>query len=153
MAKFISDYLCGCYNPDGRRFKLSQPFFYQTDVNPRDFGYDTKGIRIDNNNNFWIDIPAGFVTDFASVPQIFWSIIPPTGTKTRAAVIHDYLYTAHPQGRPWADKVFLEAMKVGQNIDDFFAELIGDENVKNLENIKLKAKLANKSSKKRRFNT
>lgn len=113
MPKFSSDYICGCYHPDGKRFKLSQPFSYQTDINPRDFGYDTKNLRIDQNNNFWIDIPAGFVTDFASVPRPFWSLIPPTGTKTRAAVVHDYLYTNHPQGRPWADKVFLEAMKVG----------------------------------------
>ena len=112
MPKFSSDYICGCYHQDGKRFKLSQPFSYQTDINPRDFGYDTKNLRIDENNNFWIDIPVGFVTDFASVPRIFWSLIPPTGVKSRGALIHDWLYTNHPEGRKWVDNVFLEAMKL-----------------------------------------
>lgn len=40
-----------------------------------------------------IIVPAGFVTDFASIPQIFWSILPPTGPWSKAACLHDYLYT------------------------------------------------------------
>ena len=34
----------------------------------------------------------GFVTDFASVPQPFWGIIPPYGKYSTAALVHDYLY-------------------------------------------------------------
>jgi hypothetical protein len=37
-----------------------------------------------------IRIPDGFVTDLASVPRVFWSILPPDGTYERAAVVHDW---------------------------------------------------------------
>ncbi len=64
-----------------------------------------------------IEIEAGFDTDYASVPRIFWSIYPPDGTYTEAAVIHDALYFYQTAGlnrpaikRGEADAVFLEAM-------------------------------------------
>lgn len=37
----------------------------------------------------WVYVPAGYLTDGASVPQIFWSIIPPWGKYGQAAVVHD----------------------------------------------------------------
>lgn len=37
-------------------------------------------------------IPSGFITDFASIPRIFWNILPPTGKYGKAAVVHDWLY-------------------------------------------------------------
>lgn len=37
-------------------------------------------------------VPAGFVTDFASVPRGLWNLLPPTGPYGKSAVIHDYLY-------------------------------------------------------------
>ena len=37
-------------------------------------------------------VPAGFVTDFASVPKIVWSFIPPMGPYAAAAVLHDWWY-------------------------------------------------------------
>ena len=62
-------------------------------------------------------VPAGFVTDFASVPRIFWRLIgPPTGygrdaAYGKAAVIHDFLYfTPGTRSRQDCDDVFLEAM-------------------------------------------
>lgn len=36
-------------------------------------------------------VPAGFHTDFASVPRCLRSVVSETGTHTRAAVLHDYL--------------------------------------------------------------
>ena len=56
-------------------------------------------------------VPAGFETDFASVPQAVWWFCPPAaGNHAKPAVLHDYLCeTANNQ--PAADKVFLEAMK------------------------------------------
>jgi hypothetical protein len=33
-----------------------------------------------------------YVTDFASVPPILWSLIPPIGRYNRAALVHDFLY-------------------------------------------------------------
>jgi len=60
-----------------------------------------------------IEVPDGFLTDFASVPRVFWRIFPPTGKYGKAAVIHDYLYR-FPQNRTRAecDLIFYEAMVV-----------------------------------------
>ena len=112
MAKFSSDYICGCFNSDGIRFKLSCPLSYQTDIKPEDYGYTPELIRKDKNGLMWIDIPTGFVTDFATIPKIGWSIINPIGKHSRAAIVHDFIYVSNKEGRPWADAVFLEAMKI-----------------------------------------
>lgn len=54
----------------------------------------------------------GFVTDGATIPRVFWSIIGgPEGAYFPAAVLHDFLYVAKPVDRYTADCVFLEAMK------------------------------------------
>lgn len=37
-------------------------------------------------------IPAGYITDFASVPRWLWSILPPHGRMANAAMVHDYCY-------------------------------------------------------------
>ena len=36
-------------------------------------------------------VPAGFETDFASVPQLFLWLVPRSGKYAKAAVLHDYL--------------------------------------------------------------
>lgn len=64
-----------------------------------------------------IIVPAGFVTDFASIPPACWSLIgPPLGRHARAAIIHDYLYDTGGYGgrytRARSDEIFLEAMAV-----------------------------------------
>lgn len=61
-----------------------------------------------------ICVPMGFITDFASVPQIFWNILPPWGKYGKAAVVHDYLYHSkvYNYDRKQSDKIFYEAMKV-----------------------------------------
>ena len=43
-------------------------------------------------NNRTIVIPAGYKTDFASVPRCLWSLIPPHGRMAIPAVVHDYAY-------------------------------------------------------------
>lgn len=84
---------------DGRSWSLVQPF-----------GHATKA-------GHGVTVPAGFVTDFASVPRIFWRVIgPPVGAGPgaaygRAAVLHDYLY-ANPgkRTRKFCDELFFEVM-------------------------------------------
>lgn len=45
------------------------------------------------------EIPAGYLTDFATVPRVAVWLIPPFGTYTPAAVLHDWLLTdALPAG-------------------------------------------------------
>ena len=36
-----------------------------------------------------VTVPTGFVTDFASIPRIFWSALRPDGEYAYAAVVHD----------------------------------------------------------------
>jgi hypothetical protein len=56
-------------------------------------------------------VPAGFVTEFASVPRFLWFIFPPAGPWNRATVIHDYLCETQSCSRFMADAVFREAMR------------------------------------------
>lgn len=99
---------------DGRKhWQVLNAFHYDTDI-------PCIGLMFHagfGQGDYRIDVPAGFETDFASVPRVFWNILPPTGSYGKAAVIHDYLYRI-----PWlatrtqADAVLLEAMtflKVG----------------------------------------
>ncbi len=39
----------------------------------------------------WVTIPKGYLTDGASVPRLFWNMIPPWGVYGQAAVVHDLL--------------------------------------------------------------
>lgn len=60
-----------------------------------------------------IQAPKGFITDFASIPRLFRSLIPVNGKHRGAAVIHDYLYRTaaeHDYSRKDCDRVFLEGM-------------------------------------------
>jgi hypothetical protein len=59
-----------------------------------------------------IRIPAGTVTDLASVPRLLWAIFPPHGRYAKAAIVHDYLYEQGIGCKAYADQVFLEAMEV-----------------------------------------
>jgi hypothetical protein len=59
-----------------------------------------------------IKVPAGFVTDGASIPRVFWNIFDPYGPYLKAAVVHDYLYSPLNDDyyRGEADCIFKEAM-------------------------------------------
>lgn len=74
----------------------------------RNFAYESSSLKRT------ITVPAGFVTDFASIPRFLWSILPPTGGYGEAACIHDECYRTPHLGitRAQADKVLLEAMEV-----------------------------------------
>ena len=63
-----------------------------------------------------VEVPPGFVTDFASVPRAFWSFLPPDGEYAYAAILHDYLYWTQNRPRAEADDILKFAMgdlKVG----------------------------------------
>ncbi len=51
-------------------------------------------------------------TDFASIPRVFWAVLPRWGRYGNAAVIHDWLYWSQKRSRRAADRVFLEGMGV-----------------------------------------
>lgn len=66
----------------------------------------------------YITIPAGFVTDYASIPGPLWSIASPHSDYSEAATIHDYLYWTQSCSRLQADNIFLIAMKE-DGVSDF----------------------------------
>jgi len=58
-----------------------------------------------------VTVPAGFVTDFASIPRIIWPLLPKWGKYGLASVVHDYLYAVGRGERADADAALLEAME------------------------------------------
>jgi len=60
-----------------------------------------------------ITVPAGFVTDFASIPRFAQFLIPKLGRYNKAAVIHDWLYQVLPKQttRKGADRCFRDGMR------------------------------------------
>ncbi|TKB88578.1 MAG: DUF1353 domain-containing protein [Nitrospira sp.] len=58
-----------------------------------------------------VTVPTGFVTDFASIPRIFWSALKPDEEYAYAAVVHDYLYWDQKRTREEADLIFKMAME------------------------------------------
>ena len=72
-------------------------------VEPMTYEIGTTGVAI--------TVPAGFVTDYASIPERLWGIYSPHDQYSRAAVIHDYLYWSQLCTRLQADNLFMIAMK------------------------------------------
>ena len=95
---------------DGRTWKVTQEFDYALSWCPTP--------NVADKTEPIIRVPAGFVTDFASIPRAFWTILPPTGKYGKAAVVHDFLYVKGgilPPDRFTkndADRIFYEAMGV-----------------------------------------
>lgn len=76
---------------------------------------------LDTEQNRRVVVPRGYLTDGASVPRPFWSIVPPWGDYGQAAVMHDWLceylrvwntyeYKYEKITRSQADSTFNEAM-------------------------------------------
>jgi hypothetical protein len=88
---------------DGIRWEVLQPFQYKIG-------------SIDSSEV--IEVPIGFITDFASIPKLFWNVLSPWGVYGKAAVIHDWLYKnngkvgKYTYTRKQCDQIFLEAMVV-----------------------------------------
>lgn len=74
--------------------------------------YEPFRFYLSEDKNDVIEVPVGFVTDLATVPRIFWSLLPPDGEYAKAAIIHDYLYHYPLRNRKESDLIFLDGMKV-----------------------------------------
>jgi len=69
--------------------------------------------------DFRFEVPVGFKTDFASIPQAVRSLIPQLGKWTAGAVAHDYMY--------WCGESLGFTQK---KADDTFLKLMEDAGVK-----------------------
>lgn len=58
----------------------------------------TKPVFVKLSNGFKLIIPAGYVTDFASVPRALHGIVQPLGRYNLAVLVHDWLYDAKFDG-------------------------------------------------------
>ena len=74
----------------------------------------------EKQKDVWGYVPAGFLTDGATVPRPFWWLIAPFGVHGQAAVLHDILCETgtmfrnelpYEISRKEADQIFLEAMR------------------------------------------
>ncbi|GAB3320155.1 hypothetical protein GCM10027299_13460 [Larkinella ripae] len=62
-------------------------------------------LQVELSDGSLLDIPAGYTTNFASVPRILWNILPPFGISVCiASLVHDYLYDTRKDGRDWKEK-------------------------------------------------
>ena len=92
---------------DGRHWMVMAPFRYR-------IGFAQSPV--------YVDVPTGFVTDFASIPKPFWMLTPPFGFYSKPAAAHDKLYhdgIVQIEGQPdraitqiEADMIFDQAMKI-----------------------------------------
>ncbi|WP_433693187.1 DUF1353 domain-containing protein [Paraburkholderia phenoliruptrix] len=80
---------------DDGQWELLADLIYQSDVAGRRF-----------------TVPAGFITNFASVPRIPIVYELAGDTASNAATVHDYLYSTHIVSRSVADSVLREASAV-----------------------------------------
>lgn len=69
-------------------------------------------IRFESSSGRTITAPAGYRTDFASVPRFFHRVVNPVGRHGKAAIIHDWLCDESPKttDHKQAADIFNEAM-------------------------------------------
>jgi hypothetical protein len=56
-------------------------------------------------------VPRHFVTDLASVPRVFWSLMPRDGVYAYPAIVHDYLYWDQSRPKAEADQILEWSME------------------------------------------
>lgn len=84
--------------PDGKHWRVTETF---------EFYFDLLGVRE------VVKVFKNFISDLASIPKIFWSIIGgPWGKYGYASILHDFCYKYKLYSRKICDRIFLEAMEV-----------------------------------------
>lgn len=73
--------------------------------------YELRVARTWTGRDGTFTVPAGFRTNFASVPQLVENIIPRTGRISLPSLFHDWLYTAKLTKRRHADGIFRRMMR------------------------------------------
>jgi hypothetical protein len=78
-----------------------------------------------------ITVPAGFVTDLASIPRLVSGALPPDGPWAQAAVIHDALYFTSGGRDLWHGRRVIDRATpyTRAEADDILREAMADLNV------------------------
>lgn len=93
--------------------RFADPTYYLTSV----IGWNPEPSQVGTYKP--VRVPVGFVTDFASIPRLFWSVLRPDGNYSYAAVIHDYLYWEQYLSREASDailKLCMEDFKIDSTV-------------------------------------
>ena len=93
---------------DGKKWVVRKEFFYEV-------GFEGSGDIV--------VVPVGFITDFTSVPKLFWGIFPKWDRYGKASVVHDYLYYSHEKTQEEADYIFYEGMIV-LGVEEYKAKML-----------------------------
>ena len=99
------------FNVEGK-FTVSPkitPFYDENWLLLEDFTF--KFYHKSTRKSYKITVPAGFITDLASVPTVATLIFDHPGRYASAGIIHDYLYWIQPCERKFADRIFRYALK------------------------------------------
>lgn len=94
VSQFLSALRVELVDEQAGIWKLDAPLVYESDLLGRT-----------------ITVPAGFATDFASVPRIPVVYLAAGGKGERAAVAHDWAYSAQFCDRQTADRLLREALR------------------------------------------
>lgn len=84
---------------------LTEPVYLDSHLILTPDGFKTWRLVSDFKTSY-CTVPRGFITDLASVPRFLWTIIPPFGRYSQAAVVHDFLYEIPEYPRKEADRIF-----------------------------------------------
>lgn len=100
---------------------------FETYLETRKIGYDKDGRPVHEllSDLIYLSdrfgrmlVPAGFVTNFASVPRLPVIFLVAGDMAHEQATLHDYLYTLRHGTRLEADEIFYEALLAGTAIPD-----------------------------------
>lgn len=91
-----------------------------------------------------ITVPKYFVTDLASIPRIFWALMPRDDVYAYPAIVHDYLYWTQTCSKREADQIFefcmvdLEVPKLQVKLIKAAVQALGDGAWEENRNLKSK---------------
>lgn len=104
MSAFLTPLIIRAFSPDELKAKgsasqlycLMEPFTYQSDL-----------------LGMTVTVPAGFITDFASIPRAVWAWMDPEDPVILfPSALHDYKYTIGDVSREQADGMLKEGMAI-----------------------------------------
>ncbi len=111
--------LVGCsFNPskpfvamdaEFKKAPVVTPFYDNYWLVLEDITFET--IRVRDRKYFKITVPAGFVTDLASIPVPLNLVYDKTGRYSSAGILHDYLYWTQFCDRKKSDRLIKEGLK------------------------------------------
>ncbi|PAF41366.1 DUF1353 domain-containing protein [Helicobacter sp. 11S02596-1] len=108
---------CFWEHKDGLRLRLLEGINYYRAGEPTDgellddMVEGKSGICLKNRKEIFI--PAGYVSDGATIPKIFWWLLSPFENYLKCCILHDYLCDLFALGlihRKTCDDIFLESM-------------------------------------------